>query len=782
MLQRQMKWNFTYKEADQMEKALDDMNISPTVKRLLQKRGLVAEADVKRFLTPSLTDLYDPSMISGMEKSKERIMQAIETGESILVFGDYDADGVSATALLVEALRELGAMCDYYIPNRFTEGYGPNEEAFKEAKNQGFSLIITVDTGIAAIEPARVAGELGLDLIITDHHEVQEELPEAYAIIHPKCSKEYPFKELAGVGVAFKLAQYLLGYFPEQLLDFVVIGTVADLVPLVDENRILAYYGLKAITNSKRPGIQALKEVSGIKESVTEEDVGFLIGPRINAVGRLQTAYPAVELLLTEDIEEAHEIASNINQINQERKQIVQDIVQEAIAIVTENEEENKQVIVVAKESWNQGVLGIVASKLVRTFQRPAICLTLDPEQNRAKGSGRSIDAFDLFQNGMQCKELFHQFGGHAQAAGMTLPIENVDKLRARLNTLASEQLEQDDFKEQLHIDGELKLDEIDLSVIQEINQLAPFGMANPKPLFYVKAKVNEQRQIGTKKNHLKMTFTDGFHQLPAVGFGMGEHFHAISKEAEVEIVGTLQVNEWNGKKSPQFMLQDIGVSEWQLFDYRGSNLWERQIQHLTEADTICVSFQSNSNAKCNLPVVSYKEWQGNFGAIQTRNMANLILLDLPSELQHLTEVLSQVEWKNIFTCYRLEQQHYMESLPSREDFKWFYSMLIKRGTFNQDTELILLSKHKGWKKNKIDFIIQVFSELEFVKITNGVVEPNEQVKKRNLTESLYYQNSLEQSKIEQLLYYSNYRELKQWISSQIEQTSSIEEEKVYGL
>lgn len=753
------------------------------IKGLLAKRKISTKAQAEDFLHPNLKNLYDPSLLSGVEKTKERINQAIDRGESILVFGDYDADGVSATAVLVEALRELGAMCDYYIPNRFTEGYGPNEQAFREAKNQGFQVIITVDTGIAAIEPAVVAKEIGIDLIITDHHEVQESLPDAYAIIHPKCSENYPFKELAGVGVAFKLAEYLLGYFPTQLLDLVVIGTIADLVPLVDENRVLAFHGLKAISQSSRPGIQVLKQACSIQGDVSEEDIGFLIGPRINAVGRLQTAYPAVELLLTEDLDEAEDIAAQINHLNQKRQQIVKDIAKEASLMVESSPDDNKQVIVVAKEGWNQGVLGIVASKLVRTYQRPAIVLTIQPEDGYAKGSARSIPAFDLFANGMHIKDQFLRFGGHAQAAGMTLVQENIDMIRESLNQLAVQQLQPEDYNEQLDIEESIDLNAIDIGLINDLNKLSPFGMGNPKPLFHVKAKPFELRQIGSEQNHLKVTFRSENGQVAGVGFGMGHLFPAVSEHTEIETVGFLQINEWNGKKSPQLMMQDIAVNEWQLFDYRGSKLWAKQLDHLIENDTIILSFQTQVPPEKLIGIHLTAEGLKEYAQQQdVSRFKNIVLLDLPNQLEQLQEVLTLLNPKNIFACYHIEEEHFMQSFPTRDDFKWFYGMLLKREQFNQKTEINMLSKSKGWKIKKIEFIIQVFSELEFVTIADGVIRPNTQIKKRDLTESNVYHQSIAQSEMEKVLYYSSYRELKKWIDSQMEQNSSVEEEITYEL
>ncbi|WP_440895961.1 single-stranded-DNA-specific exonuclease RecJ [Amphibacillus sp. Q70] len=774
MLQNQMNWNFTYEDNQTMKHADTQLDI---VNQLLQNRGFTDPHELNQFLNPKLDDLNDPNLLDGLEDSKARIQLAIEQGESILVFGDYDADGVTATTLLVETLHELGAMCDYYIPNRFTEGYGPNPQAFREAKRQGFDLIITVDTGIAAFESAEVAKELGLDLIITDHHEVQAECPEAYAIIHPKTSKDYPFKELAGVGVAFKMAQYLLGYFPTQFLDLVAIGTVADLVPLIDENRILVKFGLEALSNSSRPGISALKEVAAIKGVIDEQDVGFAIGPRLNAAGRLESAYPAVELLLTRDIEEGSRLATEIDLINQERQQLVNHMVEEALELVKQNEKDNQSVIVVAKEGWNEGVLGIVASKLVRTFQRPAICLTLKSDDQIAKGSGRSIAAFDLFGNGMEINDLFIQFGGHAQAVGMTLAIEQVDTLRQSLNQLANQELQPEDYKEQLNLELYLELQYLNLETIKKIDQLAPFGMANPKPLFYLKGSPSDIKQIGTNKNHLKFILEQNGAKLSSVGFGLGDRVDRMTTNDDLEVVGHLQINEWNGTRSPQLLVKDLRIMDRQLFDYRGSKFWLKHVQHLMTKNYLCVSFQKiNSIGDLEItPVEQIQEHDMN----QT---TDLLLVDLPDQLSKLATLLSTVKPHNIYTCYSLEKQTEWSALPTRDDFKWFYGFLMKHGKYDHRREQKQVTNHKGWNNKKVEFIINVFYELKFVKIEDGVVFLNEQVKKRDLSESTFYQKGLKQREIQEVLYYSNYQQLKSWLMNQVEQAVSLEEEEVYGL
>lgn len=505
MLQSKANWKYTSLQEAAVDWEDDAVALSPIVKQLLQQRGITSIEEARQFLSPDIKNLHSPLKIDSIERAAGRVHKAIDNDEKILIYGDYDADGVSSTTVLIKALEELEANCDFYIPNRFTEGYGPNEAAFRAAAENGFTLIITVDTGIASVYEAHVAKELGIDLIITDHHEPQEELPDCFAIIHPKCSEGYPFQELAGVGVAFKFAQSLLGYFPKHLLEFAAIGTIADLVPLVDENRVLAFYGLHALTISQNPGIKALKRVCKVEGNVTEEDVGFLIGPRINAVGRLENADLAVQLLLTDDDEIAQEMAEEINVINDERKKIVNNIFQEAQQIVESSA--THDVIIVAKEGWNEGVLGIVASKLVRKYDRPAIVLTIKPELNTVKGSARSIPAFDFFKNGMRIRELFTHFGGHAQAAGMTFPLDNLPLVQEKLDTFIREELTESDFKQVIEISAQLKVEEIDEELVQEIDRLAPFGMKNPKPVFELKEAPADARKIGSAKNHLKLLF-----------------------------------------------------------------------------------------------------------------------------------------------------------------------------------------------------------------------------------------------------------------------------------
>lgn len=771
MLQSKAKWNNLDNFTN--ESMIEDisLNLSPTIEKLLLQRGITLASDAKKFLSPDLEYLYQPGKLKDIDIAASRIHQAIANQEKILIFGDYDADGVTSTALLYKTLKELNADCDYYIPNRFTEGYGINEGAIRLAKENGFSLVITVDTGITAVVEANLAMELGIDLIITDHHEPQDELPEAIAIIHPGLSDEYPFKDLAGVGVAFKLSHYLLDYFPKHLLEYVAIGTIADLVPLQDENRILAYFGLEALSTSQTPGIQALKNQCNIEGDISEEDVGFRIGPRLNAVGRLQDASLAVELLLTDSQEEASNFAEEIDLLNQERQEIVSEIVIEAESMVDSDE---LGVIIVHKEGWNEGVLGIVASKLVQKFDRPAIVLNANQETGSLKGSARSIPAFDLFANCMKVRDLFIKFGGHAQAAGMTLSQENIGALQEALNQLITEQLAPEDFKQEIIVSGSIDIIDINESLIDEMNQLAPYGMANPKPIFKVNHIPSDARKIGSKKNHLKLQFNKEGSILDGIAFGMGELFHAISPNTPITVVGELGINEWNGNRKAQIMVRDMSIDEWQLFDFRGRKNYDFSL--LSAERTLTVGESPNSQYP-QFKMIHYGTDLANLGEID-----NLILFDLPTQLNDLEEIVAHTKPKNVYACYHIQNSAYLTAFPDREDFVWFYALARKKEVLDLKKEIQSMMHAKSWSRDRIIFIAQVFSDLEFVNIEDGVVYINPNPEKKDLEESTTYQERIHRLDIEQKLYYSNYQQFKNWFRPYIDNLEESKEEVSNGI
>lgn len=770
MLKSEKKWSYIENDEAASE-ILADLHIEEITKKLLIQRGIKTKEAAQAFLKPNLDQLIAPEHLKDIEQTRVRIKTAIEKGERILVYGDYDADGVTSTTLMIEALEELGAYCDFYIPNRFTEGYGPNEEAFRQAKDAGVSVIITVDNGISAVHEANVAKELGIDLIITDHHEIQDELPDAFSIIHPKVSLNYEFKELAGVGVAFKLAQYLLGYFPEQYLDLVAIGTVADMVPLVSENRVLTKFGLDALTHTKRPGLIALKNLVNIEGEATETDIGFLIGPRLNAVGRLQDASLAVDLLRADDLQEAEMIAEEVQQLNQERQKIVTQITKE-ITDKLDEEDELPNVLIVSDPSWNEGVLGIVASQLVRRYDRPAIVLRELAEEGLLKGSARSIQAFDLFTHCMKANDLFSGFGGHAQAAGMTLPIENKEKLFEHLNREISDTLSEDDFKEQLQIAETLQITEMTEELVAEINALRPYGMGNEKPLFQIQGVPEEVRQLGQKRNHLKFQFNENNHQVEGIGFQKGHLFDEIAPHSEVEMVGELGINEWNGFRKVQMIIRDIQVNEWQLFDYRGRSEFPVE----PELETTKVIYM---HEKTKAQFSDFKTWH--YNDIQEEIYTNeqiksLVLCDLPHHLTELQEIIQTIRPERIYAYFYTEASSYLNKIPSREEFKKIYTLIYQRKTLHLANEQNAIIRYMNWRKETLEFVLRVFKDLQFIEVDGPYIKRVDAPAKQPLESSKEYQRAEAKRVVEEVLYYSSYNDLKQWFN---ENCFSSEKEEV---
>lgn len=422
MLYSKYEWRIRSAESSITDRLAQDLSLPPMVASLMASRGIHSAEDGRRFLYGTFELTHDPYLMQGMQEAVSRIRKALEDREHILIYGDYDADGVSSTSLMIHLMRYLGASYDIYIPHRSNEGYGLHNHALDWAHQQGVSLVITVDTGISAVEQIAYANSLGIDVIVTDHHEPPEVLPEAYALINPKiptCS--YPFKGLAGVGVAYKLAQALVGEPPEEWLQIVSIGTIADLMPLTGENRVLVKHGIESMRSTKYEGIRCLLEVSGIHvEQVTAVNVAFSMAPRINASGRLDHAGRAVTLLTTEHREEAERLAWELDGLNKDRQQVVENIVQEALGMVQNRwrGQEVPPVIVLAGEGWNVGVVGIVASKILERFYRPVVILGIDPETGNCKGSARSIPGFDIYAALHSCKDVMDHFGGiHPQRA-----------------------------------------------------------------------------------------------------------------------------------------------------------------------------------------------------------------------------------------------------------------------------------------------------------------------------------------------------------------------------
>ncbi|MFB3160664.1 single-stranded-DNA-specific exonuclease RecJ [Neobacillus sp. 179-J 1A1 HS] len=781
MLKSKTRWVVRKSDQQLVKTLVNELKITPLVASLLINRGLNT-VDSARYFLFGKEQFHDPFLLKGMDIAVNRIREAIERQEPILIFGDYDADGVSSTTVLMLTLRDLGANVQFYIPNRFTEGYGPNETAFRRASENGIKLIITVDTGISAINEAAIAKELGLDLIITDHHEPGPVLPEALAIIHPKLPDSvYPFRELAGVGVAFKVAHALYGEVPEQLLEIAVIGTIADLVSLKDENRLIAKKGLEKLKVTKNKGLKAILKVAGVdQQNINEETIGFSLAPRINAVGRLENADMAVELLLTDDPFEAEALAQEMDELNKTRQSIVNSITTEAIEEVERNyPTDSNSVLVIGKEGWNAGVIGIVASRLVEKFYRPTIVLSFDKEKGLAKGSARSIAGFDLFKNLSECRDILPHFGGHPMAAGMTLKLEDVSDLRQRLNNLANEQLTKDDFIPITTLDHQIKVDEINLSALGELNLLAPFGMDNPKPKVLISnVQISTMRKIGSEQNHLKVMVNDNGTNLDGIGFGLGPLVDHISPASKISIIGELAVNEWNNIRKPQIFIQDVSVETWQLFDHRGVKRINSMVKSIPNEKRNYIIFNKEQLEKIDpalkSEVIFIKDEADAKGF--DSHQANVVLVDLPPSKELLHHLFKGKRPARIYTYFHKENSDFFSTIPTRDHFKWFYGFLLKKGPIDIGRYGDDIAKHRGWSTETITFMSKVFSELDFVTINNGFITLNKQSQKRDLTDSITYQTKQAQYELERDLLFSSFQQLKSWFDQVIEESVTIEE------
>jgi single-stranded-DNA-specific exonuclease len=531
----------------------------PVLQQLLFNRGIDSREQAEQYLAASTPPDSDPAGMVGINEAVDRINRAITNGEKVAVYGDFDVDGVTATALLTEVLNSIGADVEGYIPNRFDEGYGLNHEALTELREQGKSLIITVDCGIRSPDEVEHANKLGLDVIISDHHQPGSELPDALAIINPKqASDSYPYKDLAGVGLAYKLASALTGPdhpAVQQSLDLVALGTVADLAPLVGENRALVRAGLYRIREPHRQGLRSLMGVARVNPNrITAGDIGYILGPRLNAAGRLDTAYAALELLMARDVALAAKLAQMLDNQNRERQQITRAI--QADAETKALADDPQAVLLFASDpDYNMGVIGLAASRLTEKYYRPAIVACRGEDVTR--GSCRSIKEFHITDALDQCRDLLIRHGGHAAAAGFTVKTENLSELKDRLLSIAMGQLGDLDLRPKLKADMEIPLSELKPEILEYIERLEPTGHGNPKARFISRNLiVTRHKQVGKDGSHLKLTVTDKSITYDAIAFRQGEW--ARDMPSRVDLLYTFEKNEWQGNVSLQLNVRDL--------------------------------------------------------------------------------------------------------------------------------------------------------------------------------------------------------------------------------
>ncbi|MDR3269387.1 MAG: single-stranded-DNA-specific exonuclease RecJ [Tannerella sp.] len=572
------KWNIRPHTEEDVRRAnllATELGINPVICFLLVQRGITSVTDTKKFFNPNLNDLHDPFLMPDMYKAVKRLNKALGNKEKILIYGDYDVDGTTAVSLVYKFLRPYSSTLDFYIPDRYDEGYGISFKGVDYADKNGVSLIIALDCGIKAIDKVKYANEKGIDFIICDHHMPDDELPDAVAVLDAKrIDSEYPYEHLSGCGVGFKFMQAFAksNDIPfselESLLELTAVSIASDIVPITGENRILAYYGLKQLNCNPSLGLKGIINICGLAgKEITISDIVFKIGPRINASGRMENGKEAVELLLAKDMKIAREKSETINQYNEDRRELDKRITDEANAIINEIKNiENQKGIVVYNPDWHKGVIGIVASRLTEKYYRPAIVLTKSSSSELITGSARSIAGFDMYKAIEGCRDLLENFGGHTYAAGLSLHEENLDLFIRRFIQLADNEIKPEQMTPQIEIDAIIDLKNVNASFMNELKMMSPSGPENEKPVFCSR-RVHDygtSRLVGKDMEHLKLEVVDGYGGGPVHGiaFGMHKHSSYIKAMKPFDLCYTIEENTYNGNTTVQLMVKDIKPSD----------------------------------------------------------------------------------------------------------------------------------------------------------------------------------------------------------------------------
>lgn len=756
MINSRYQWRFPEVSNQKAIKTLSEtFGITELIAKILVNRGYDTVEAANAFLRPELSGLHDPFLLHDMDKAIERLMQAIDSGQKIIVYGDYDVDGMTSTAIMTWALELMGANVDYFVPSRFSDGYGPNLANYQKLAAEGMQLLVTVDNGVSGKDEIAWLMAQGIDVIVTDHHELPEELPVATAIVHPRHPEgSYPFGGLSGAGVAFKVVSALLEEPADEVLDLAALGTVADVMSLTGENRIIVKQGLESLKLDPRPGVAALLAAAGTQLSdIDSSTIGFTIAPRLNALGRLENATTGVQLLLMDEPEEAKPLADHVNALNQERQQLVTKITTAAQEQATQLSED--PVLVVAGENWHEGVLGIVASKLVEQTGKPTIVLNVNDDE--MKGSGRSVAAFDLFTALDGHRDLMTTFGGHASAAGMTVPTNNLTALRAALRDEAAQQQLATAQKADMQIATTVTAADFTKENFDNLQVLAPFGEGNPEPLFMLDLRGVNQVKTMSEGKHLRFIAQTDTDQLPVVAFGWGNQASALAGHfSSLQIVGTMSQNSYRGNISYQLMLRDMSAKGAAILDWRTSHLTKQ-----TFSKPVTYVFFKEKHlqqlAAYVDPAAQALMWQD---ALQTSNIQTMVLVDLPDSLDQLQTLLQTSTPGRLAPMFYVQSPVYLQKVPSKQVFSNVYKFVLSFKDINLQTQFDAMVKHLKISNMTLKLILKVFLEAKFVTIDNGVLNAVPNPTPMKLTQTQTFQRFMAQRDLEQQLIYSTTAEL----------------------
>lgn len=768
MIDAKFKWeladNASSATVDNLEK---ELGISRILATLLAQQGIDSTEQAKKFFEPSIEEIHDPTLLHDMDKAVERIEQAVEKQEQITIYGDYDADGITSTSLMYETLLSIGANVNYYVPNRFTDGYGPNMDAYQRLIDNGTQLFITMDNGVSGKNVIDKVIAAGVDVVITDHHELPADLPNAVAIVHPRYpGSNYPFPDLSGVGVAFKVAWALTGEFPVEELDLVAIGEIADVVNVTDENHALISYGIQQLRQGMRPGLAALMKLADIKaNNLTDQDIGFGIAPRLNALGRIADANDGVKLLTSLDENESQKLAKEVDQANKERQNLVADIMKEAEKQANSSANQQKKTLLIVGKGWHQGVLGIVASRIMNETGKPTIVASTDQNNpTLIKGSGRSVDSFNLFNALEAHRELFTTFGGHPAACGLSFDQKNIVPLQIALEEEAVKQKFDPTVKQPLPIAMKLVPADVTQQLYNDIQRVAPFGPGNMEPVFELNnVKVVDVKTMGQEHQHLKFSIVSDKKNLTVVAFGQGNLATLLSAPTgQINLAVKVSLNEWRGKKSVQLMLEDLQINGTVIIDERTNKLTP---QLFSSSDYYIVR---EPRLRENIaPHVAPGYTLSIEEAIKTDFSGQQVtLVDCPSSEEMLKRIFAEDEEEPATIRLLLYQRKsaYLAGLPTRNDFAQLYRFIYKQKELKWPMQAKAVSNHLKINMDRLNLMIQVFSEAGFVTIKDDVLKFNESTNKTDLTQTKRYQKQLAQYKVEQQLLFNDAATVANWL------------------
>ncbi|WP_279096463.1 single-stranded-DNA-specific exonuclease RecJ [Lactobacillus taiwanensis] len=734
-----MKWQ--QRQATNLDQQLiEDYGLTDIQAKLFALRGIDTTEKLDFWLNATEEDLADPFLMHDMEKTINRINQAIDNGEKITIYGDYDADGITATSIMMDTLEILGADVHFFIPDRFKDGYGPSMDRYQDIVNDGTKLIITVDNGVTGVEEIKYAQEHGVDVILTDHHTFQDKKPAAFSTVH--CNypgQKYPFDDYCGAGVAYTICRALMRDTMPELLDLAMIGTIGDMVKVTGEGHIIVKRGLDILNQTERPGLRALIKQAGLTMGqINVTDVGFNIAPRLNAVGRLADASLAVELLLSDDEEQAEEIAAKIEELNNERKELTTEVYENCLAQVKDNGWQHRDTLVLYNPNFHEGVLGLVANKIVEKLHKPTLVLTKD-EEGELKGSGRSSEGFNLFDALEPMKEdLLDKFGGHDFACGLSLRSDKLEELRERFEKSfkPTTSLEVKDF------DFELNLREVSPETLNEIDLVGPFGTGNPEPIFSItEPHIKSLFKMGKEKNHVKFTAEKNKGKLTVVGFNKGflnQNLLPFVKELYV----TLSINTWKNVSTVQGMLAGIeyGAPKLAVFDQVIDMRKEDYVMGFADKylifDKDTVSWARNGLGIPEEKISLAKDYHGSSEVVA--------LLDTPRNQIELNKALEN-NYQQLYLRFLFDKLP-INDLPSRDAFGKTLKYIYAHPDLTID-DYRTVSPYLGLDYQTVLFILRVFFELKFVSFTDGKIIGNKNPESKKLTASRYFNSIASQIK-----------------------------------